>query len=99
MPYKKSYVSTTDPNPKSYHGGFLGLRAFFAAANIIDIFIALGNGLQAKFGSRDVERQQYTPPPPNYYVLNANQGQYYPDGSRERLYPNQRTERSAEQRY
>ncbi|KIM95989.1 hypothetical protein OIDMADRAFT_183452 [Oidiodendron maius Zn] len=98
-PYKKGYVSATGPNTKSYHGGFLGHRAYFAAINIIDIFAALGNGLQAKFGGREDVGEQYAPPPSNYYVLNENQDTYYPGSSQERIYMNQRMEQGGAQRY
>ena len=67
--------------------------------NIIDIFIALGHGLQAKFGGGEDGRQQYEPPPLNHYELDENQGRYYSDGSQERLYMNQRMEQGATGRF
>lgn len=77
----------------------LGLGAVFDAINITDIFVALGNGLQAKMADRQSQRQQYAPTPQNYYGLNENEAHYYPDRSRERLYPEQELQNGAAPRY
>lgn len=83
-PYKIGYGASRGQETKHYQGGFLGLHAVLSALNIIDIFIALGKGLQAKIGA--VSRNtQHALPPSNYYVLNENGTRYYPDGNQERI--------------
>lgn len=58
-PYVIGSVLAADrtPKPRQYYGGFLGLKALLMAANIFDIFMALGKGLIAKFGRG---RRSYT---------------------------------------
>ena len=89
-PYKIRYDTASDGGPKNYQGGFLGLGAIFDAMNILDIFVALAHGLQAKVASRHGGRIPYVPPQQNYYALNENEGQYYPSNrSRDPFYPDQ----------
>jgi hypothetical protein len=69
-PYKIGFVTAADlgPKPQDYYGGFLGLRAILSAANILDIFIALGKGIAAKLGKGN--RTDYARPLPSYYPQN-----------------------------
>lgn len=48
--------------------------------NIIDIFIALGRGMQGKFGRGDNDRgrMQQQAPLPNYYSLNEVDSSMHP---------------------
>ena len=95
-PYKIRHATASDSGPQNYHGGFLGLGAIFDAMNIIDIFVALAHGIQAKVESRHSGRSQYGPPQQNYYALDENEGQYYPGNrSREPLYTGQEEEYGA----
>lgn len=99
FPSRPYSIKRGEYGPKDYHGGVLGLGAVFDAINILDIFVALGNGLQAKMAGRHSQRQQYAPTPQNYYGLNEGEAQYYPDRSRERLYPDQELQHGIAPRY
>jgi hypothetical protein len=90
--YRISEAASDDARAKHYYGGFLGHRAIFDALNIFDIFIALGRRLQAKLEDRQSGSQQYSPPPSNYYALNEDGEQYYPNRSQVPLYSNQGAE-------
>lgn len=80
-PYKLRSIAASDRNhkPQHYYGGFLGVRALLAAANIFDIFIALARVLMAKVGKRGYVNPAALPVP-TYYVPNEYGGVDYRGG-------------------